>query len=260
VKKRDFISSEIQHLLKEFKEIVADDLPTGLPPLRSISHQINLTPRSSFPNKEPYRMTSTESEEVNTQLHELLHRGLIRESLIPCAVPLLLTLKKNGEWWMCTYSRDINKITLKYMFPLLRMDDLMDYLSGVEYFTKSGYYQIWIRKGDEWKTVFKIKYGLFQWLVMSFDLTNAPSTFMRLMNKVMKPFLGKFVVVYLDDILIFSMSKEGHMENVKKVLQRLKEEALLINLKKSTFLQKDLVYLGFLVSKEGLNMDPEKVK
>ena len=144
-----------------------------------------------------------------------------------------------------------------------RMDDIMDCLSEAEYFTKidlkSLYHQIHIREGDEWKTAFKKKEGLYEWLVIPFGLTNALSTFMQVMNEVLKEFRGKFFIVYLDNILIFSKKLEDHMMHIHKVFEKLREEKFLINLKKCSFVKKELVYLGFVVLVEGLKMDPEKV-
>jgi hypothetical protein len=146
----DRVPEEIVELLNEYKEIIADDNLDGLPLVRSISHCMDLIPAASFPNKAPYRLTPAKNEELNRQVHELLQKGLIRESLSPCAIPTVLAPKKNGEWRMCTDSRAINKITVKYRFLMLRMDDIMDCLSGAKYFTKidlkSGYHQIRIRE------------------------------------------------------------------------------------------------------------------
>jgi hypothetical protein len=189
------LPEEVQDILDNFVDIVVDEFPNSLPPIKSISHHIDLIPEEIFPNKETYRLRPQENEEVKRHVQDLLDKGLVIESLIPCAVPTVLSPKKDGGWRMCTDSRDINKITIRYRFSLPRMDDLMDCFSGANYFSKiylkSGYHQIMMREGDEWKTTFKTNEGLYEWLVMPFGLTNSPSTFMRLMNEVLKDFIGK---------------------------------------------------------------------
>jgi hypothetical protein len=258
------LPEEIQELLEEFADVIVDELPRSLPPIRSVSHHIDLIPAAIFPNKIAYRLMPQENEEVKKQVQDLMDKGLVKESLSLCVVPIVLSPKKYGGWRMCTNSRVINKITIRYRFPLPRMDDLMDCLSGAKYFSKidlkSGYHQIRMREGDEWKTAFKTTKGLYEWLVMSFGLTNVSSTFMRLMNEVLREFIEKFVIVYLDDILVYSKIVAEHLKHLATVMQKLQQEKLLINIKKSSFMKTELIYLGFVISANELRMDPGKVE
>jgi hypothetical protein len=225
------LPEEVQELLDNFDDIVVDELSRSCPPIRSIIHHIDSIPGASLSNKALYRLIPQENEEVKRQVQDLMDKGLVRESLSPCAVPNVLSPKKDGGWRMYTDSRAINKITIRYIFPFSRMGDLMDCLRGVNYFSKidlkSEYHQIRMREGDEWKTAFKTNEGLYEWLVMSFGLTNALSTFMKLMNEVLKDFIGKFVVVYLDDILVFSKTEEEHLRHLTLVMRRLQRENIL---------------------------------
>ena len=228
------------------------------------SHSIDLIPSTPLPHEPIYRRLVLENDEIKRQIQELIQKGHIDPSASPCGSPIVLAKKKDGTWRLCIDYRALNKITVKNRYPIPRIDDLLDQLRGAKFFTKidlkSGYHQVPIDPADVWKTTFKSKEGLFEWLVMPFGLTNAPATFMRLMNDVLRPFIDSFVVVYLDDILIFSKTWSEHLQHVEQVLSTLQQHKLYANMEKCSFGMQSIQYLGYIIDTEGVHVDPIKIQ
>ncbi|GJU31143.1 putative reverse transcriptase domain-containing protein [Tanacetum coccineum] len=213
--------------VRNFLEVFPEDLP-GLPPTRQVEFQIDLVPGAAPVARAPYRLAPMELQELSTQLQELSDKGFIRPSSSPWGAPVLFVKKKDGSFRMCIDYRELNKLTVKNRYPLPRIDDLFDQLQGSRVYSKinlrSGYHQLRVREEYIPKTAFRTCYGHYEFQVMPFGLTNAPTLFMDLMNRVCKPYLDKFVIIFIDDILIYSKSKEEHVENLKLILELLKKE------------------------------------
>jgi hypothetical protein len=235
-----------------------------LPPDREVDFSIDLVPGTQPIHKAPYRMSPTELRELKEQLQELLDRGFIRPSVSPWGAPVLFVKKKDGSMRMCIDYRELNRVTIKNKYPLPRIDDLFDQLKGASIFSKidliSGYHQLKVREEDIPKTAIRTRYGHFEFLVMPFGLTNAPSMFMDLMNQVFHEYLDSFVVVFIDDILVYSANRAEHEEHLKIVLEKLREKKLFAKFKKCEFWLEEVAFLGHVVSKDGLAVDPAKVQ
>ncbi|GJS95116.1 putative reverse transcriptase domain-containing protein [Tanacetum coccineum] len=207
-------------VVRDFPDVFPEDL-SGLPPIREIEFRIELTPRATPVAKSPYRLAHSELEELSGQLKELQDKGFIRPSSLPWGAPVLFVKKKDGSFRMCIDYRELNKLTVKNRYPLPRIDDQFDQLQGSQFFSKkdlrSGYHQLRVHEDDIPKTAFRTRYGHFEFTVMPFGLTNAPVIFMDLVNRVCRPYLDKFVIVFIDDILIYSKTQEEHVEHLSKI-------------------------------------------
>ncbi|GJR25344.1 putative reverse transcriptase domain-containing protein [Tanacetum coccineum] len=246
-------------VVRDFPEVFPDDL-SGLPPIR----EIELIPGATPVAKSPYRLAPSELEELSGQLKELQDKGFIRPSSSPWGAPVLFVKKKDGSFRMCIDYRELNKLTVKNRYPLPRIDDLFDQLQGSQFFSKidlrSGYHQLRVHEDDIPKTAFRTRYGHFEFTVMPFGLTNAPAVFMDLMNRVCRPYLDKFVIVFIDDILIYSKTQEEHVEHLRLVLGLLKKEKLYAKFSKCEFWLREVQFLGHVINGNGIHVDPSKIE
>ena len=250
-------------VVREFEDVFPSEIP-GLPPPRAVDLTIDLVPGTSPISKAPYRMAPREIAELKVQLQELLDKGYIRPSVSPWGAPVLFVKKKDGTFRLCVDYRELNRATVKNKYPLLRIDDLFDQLRGASVFSKidlrSGYHQLNISPKDIPKTAFKTRYGHYEFTVMPFGLTNAPAAFMALMNNIFSAYLDQFVIIFIDDILVYSEDEEQHAEHLRIVLQTLREHRLYAKFSKCEFWLRKVSFLGHIVSSEGISVDPTKVE
>ncbi|XP_028754094.1 uncharacterized protein LOC114713594 [Neltuma alba] len=250
-------------VVREFPEVFPDDI-SGLPPEREVEFAIDIIPGAGPISKAPYRMAPNEMVELKKQIEELLEKGFIRPSVSPWGAPVLFVKKKDGSLRLCIDYRELNRVTIKNKYPLPRIDDLLDQLAGSCVFSKidlrSGYHQLRVKAEDIPKTAFRTRYGHYEFLVMPFGLTNAPAVFMDYMNRIFRQYLDQFVVVFIDDILIYSKNRKEHEEHLRIVLEILKKKQLYAKLSKCEFWLTEVKFLGHVISCDGVAVDPSKVE
>ncbi|KAF3629492.1 putative ribonuclease H protein-like [Capsicum annuum] len=251
------------NVVNEFLDIFLENIP-GVPLDREIEFGIDLLPDTQPISIPLYRMAPTELKELKEQLEDLLDKSFIKPSVSSWGAPILFVCKKNGFLRMCIDYRQLNRVTIKNKYPLSLIDDLFDQLKGASYFSKiylrSGSHQLKVRECDIPQTAFQTRYGHFEFLVMSFRLTNAPVAFMDLMNSVFRPYLELFVIVFLDDILIYSRSEGDHADHLRIVLETLRTHRLYAKFSKCEFWLNSVAFLGHVFSSKGIRVDPQKIE
>ncbi|GJX68410.1 putative nucleotidyltransferase, ribonuclease H [Tanacetum coccineum] len=230
-------------VVREFLEVFPEDLP-GLPPVRQVEFQIDLILGTTPVARAPYRLAPSEMQELSDQLQELADR--------------------DGSFRMCINYWELNKLTIKNRYPLPRIDDLFDQLQGSSVYSKidlrSGYHQLRVKDEDIPKTAFRTRYGHYEFQVMPFGLTNAPAVFIDLMNRVCIPYLDKSVIVFINDILIYSHNKEEHVDHLRIILELLKKEKLYAKFSKCDFWISIVQFLGHVIDSQGIHVDPAKIE
>ena len=248
----------------DFADVFSDEVASHLPPHRAYDHAIDLEEGKQPPYGPIYSMSEQELQTLREQLDNLLGKGFIHPSNSPAGAPILFVKKKDGSLRLCIDYRNLNRITRKNRYPLPLIGDLLDHLRTAKVFTKidlrAGYHNVRIAPGHEWKTAFRTRYGSFEYLVMPFGMTNSPATFQHFMNDIFHNMADIFVIVYPDDILVYSENEADHEEHVRRVLQRLQEHNLHAKLGKCTFHTDTIEYLGVIVSPAGKSMDAAKMQ
>lgn len=252
---------EVQQLLTQYEDVFRES--HELPPQRPFDHHIDLLPGAPPVNVRPYRYSPAQKSEIEKQLAQMLEDGIIKPSSSPYASPVLLVRKKDGSWRFCVDYRHLNAQTIKNKHPMPVVDELIDELGGACWFSKldfrAGYHQIRIEPADTHKTAFKTHDGLYEFLVMPFGLTNAPATFQSVMNMVFRQLLRRGVLVFMDDILIYSASLKEHLVLLQEVLEILRTNQFFIKLSKCSFAQHEVEYLGHIISDKGVATEPSKI-
>jgi hypothetical protein len=257
------VPQDLQALLSRHQKVFST--PQGIPPSHGVhDHSIPLVPVILPSNIRPYHHPFAQKNEIEKMVQELLTAGVIHPSMSPYSSPVVMVLKKEGSWRMCPDFRALNKLTIKDKFPIPIIDDLLDELSGAQFFTKLdlclGYHQICMKESNVPKISFHTHEGHYKFLVMPFGLCNAPSTFQSLMNHVFRPFLCHFVLVFFDDILIYSKTWTDHLTHVDQVLSLLAQHHLFLKQSKCSFGASEVEYFGHLVGKDGIRVDPKKIE